>query len=141
MDLTPTTNTQSGPTAAVQTGSEVGSKSLQREDFMMLLLTQLQHQDPLKPMDDQALMTHFTQLNSLEELQGIHQKIGSLTGEGSLTEASTLIGKSATVSAPDGEQISGLVSSVSQLGEEITLMIEGKAYALSSLIHVQAGEV
>mgnify|MGYP006305888319 FL=1 len=92
-------------------------------------------------MDDQALMTHFTQLNSLEELQGIHQKIDSLTGEGSLTEASTLIGKSATVSAPDGEQISGLVSSVSQLGEEITLMIEGKAYALSSLIHVQAGEV
>jgi flagellar basal-body rod modification protein FlgD len=120
-----------------QPADQSSSGSLQREDFMMLLLTQLKHQDPLKPMDDEALMTQFTQLNSLEELQGIHKKINLLSDRDTLTEAAGLIGKTVTVSDPAGEQIHGLVTSVSRLGEDITLTIGGTDYPLSALIRVQ----
>lgn len=139
MQVTSTTDgTQEVLTQAAGAGS---SGSLEREDFMMLLLTQLKHQDPLKPMDDQALMTHFTQLNSLEELQGIHKKINLLTDRDSLTEAAGLIGKTVTVSDPSGQQVTGPMSSVSQLGEELMLTIEGKDYPLAALISVREEQV
>jgi len=41
-------------------------------EFMMILLTQLRHQNPLEPMDDRELISQMTQLNSLEELKKIN---------------------------------------------------------------------
>ena len=140
MTITSTTAAGTAASGAAQTASEIGSQGMKREDFMLLLLTQLKHQDPLEPMDDQALMTQFTQLNSLEELQGINHKMTDLAQGVSLTEASSLIGKEVMVSTEQGEEAMGLVSSVSRIGGEVMLRIQGASYPLSSLIHVQDQE-
>ena len=46
---------------------------LDRDDFMMLLLAELQHQDPLNPMDNQEYVAQLTQFSSLDELQSMRE--------------------------------------------------------------------
>jgi flagellar basal-body rod modification protein FlgD len=48
-----------------------GPKQLGQDEFLKLLVTQLQHQNPLKPLDNQdfiAQTAQFSQLNQMTEL-------------------------------------------------------------------------
>ncbi len=44
----------------------VGKKELNRQDFMTLFITQLQYQDPLKPMDSYEMASQLAQFSSME---------------------------------------------------------------------------
>jgi len=44
---------------------------LDGSEFMMVVLAQLKHQNPLKPVDDSQMIAQMAQLNSLQELQKI----------------------------------------------------------------------
>ncbi|MFO7734950.1 MAG: FlgD immunoglobulin-like domain containing protein [bacterium] len=52
--------------------------SLKKDDFMKLLLTQMQHQDPLSPMESTDYISQLAELTSLEELQNIHEGVQNL---------------------------------------------------------------
>lgn len=73
-----------------------GDSELDKEDFLTLLVAQLQHQDPLNPMDDKEFTSQLAQFSQLEQLTSINQGIGSL-GEKSMqqdmTSAASFIGK------------------------------------------------
>ena len=67
-----------------------------KEDFMKLLMTQLQNQDPLKPMEHQEFAAQLAQFGSLEQLTNIQKGIEGLhtsQGEGAKLSALGLIGK------------------------------------------------
>ncbi|MDZ7641951.1 MAG: flagellar hook assembly protein FlgD [Desulfurivibrio sp.] len=44
----------------------VGDDSLDRQDFMTLFMTQLQHQDPMKPMDSHEMAAQLAQFSNME---------------------------------------------------------------------------
>jgi len=53
--------------------------TLGQNDFLKLLVTQLQQQDPLNPMDDQAYVAELAQFSSLEQLTNINSGITTMT--------------------------------------------------------------
>ncbi|NPV88252.1 flagellar biosynthesis protein FlgD [Coprothermobacteraceae bacterium] len=53
--------------SSASTGS-TGGLGITRTDFLQILLAELKAQDPLSPMDTQAMTTQLTLLNILEEL-------------------------------------------------------------------------
>ena len=56
-----------------------------QDDFLKLLITQLQNQDPLEPMDNQEFATQLATFNSLGQLIEINDKLGAMTnGQGSM---------------------------------------------------------
>src|SRR4051794_3847714 len=70
--------------------------ALGKDDFMKLLMTQLRHQDPLKPMDQQEFAAQLAQFGSLEQLTNIGAGIQNLRtgmGEGAKLQALGMIGK------------------------------------------------
>ena len=48
-----------------------GTQSLGKDDFLQLLVTKLQYQDPLNPMDDENFVAQLAQFSSLEQMNNI----------------------------------------------------------------------
>ena len=51
---------------------------LGKDAFMNLLVTQMQHQNPLEPQADGAFLAQLAQFSSLEQLQGINDNVSKL---------------------------------------------------------------
>lgn len=83
---------------------EVASKAkeqvLTQSDFLKLLTTQLQHQDPSEPMDNSQMVTQLSQMSMVENLTTINTSMGdiiSAVSSSSALSASTLVGRSVLV--------------------------------------------
>ncbi len=83
----------------VQTSSAVKDKTkLGKDDFMKLLLVQLQYQDPTQPMDTEKILTQTSQLATLEASDNTKNALEKLaTSLGTAQQFSTIsaIGKTA----------------------------------------------
>jgi len=81
-----------------------------KDDFLKLLLTQMQHQDPLNPMDHKDFSAQLAQFSSLEQLTNIGSGIQNLhsgMGDGQKLQAIGLIGKKVDVSGNEIEYKQG----------------------------------
>ncbi len=91
---------------------ETPSQDLDEQDFLNLLMTQLQHQDPLSPMEGTEMMNQISALNQVEQLQAANDNLQSLIlGMASLNNASAvgLIDRSVMVAADEFVADSGSV--------------------------------
>jgi flagellar basal-body rod modification protein FlgD len=74
-----------------QTGSTLG-----KDDFLRLLVTQLRHQDPLSPLDQNEFIAQTAQFNSLEQLQNIRSVLEAQQASSaisSLVQAAGFVGR------------------------------------------------
>src|SRR3954465_5403064 len=119
--VTPTpaiTGTQGTASDAVQ--RKVGG-TLGKDDFLKLLVGQLQHQDPMQPSDDQqwiGQMAAFSQLEQVSNTAATTQKIvDTLNTNGTLS----LIGRTVTYLDEAGASHSGVVQTVDVAGGKASL--------------------
>ncbi len=80
--------------------SVIGSDDVNREDFLKLLIAQLQHQDPLNPVENQEFVAELATFSSLEQQQmqtGLLQQMIDNQNTSDTAQALSLIGKDATV--------------------------------------------
>jgi len=78
--------------------SQVDKSVLDKDDFMTLLLVELQNQDPTEPMDTEKILTQTSQLATLEASENTNQALSDLaTSLGSTQQFTTIaaIGKTA----------------------------------------------
>ncbi|MEM7199123.1 MAG: flagellar hook capping FlgD N-terminal domain-containing protein [Planctomycetota bacterium] len=94
--------------------------------FLEVLVTQLQSQTPLEPVDNSAFMDQMAQLSSMEEQRELNDNLlellnfqGVLAKLQGLSEGSNLLGKEVSFVNSQGEAQSGLVQSVfvNEVGE------------------------
>ncbi len=75
----------------------VNPKSIMgKDDFLKLLVTQLQNQDPTDPIDNKALISEDAQFSSLEQMTNINTAINNLIASqanNALSDATNMIGK------------------------------------------------
>jgi flagellar basal-body rod modification protein FlgD len=83
-------------TPAAQTIGNATSDGMGRDAFLALLVTQLQHQNPLQPQADGEFLAQLAQFSSLENLQEIKRDMAALR---SLIETGLM-----AAPAPDGGQ-------------------------------------
>lgn len=79
--------------------------TLGKDDFLKLLITQLRHQDPLKPMEDREYIAQLAQFSSLEQMMNMGLAANMNYGMSTL-------GKIVTASDADGVTVKGLATSV-----------------------------
>ncbi|MBC8457685.1 MAG: flagellar hook capping protein [Deltaproteobacteria bacterium] len=68
---------QSQSSGATGKGKTSGTNSLGKEDFLSLLVTQLKHQNPLEPMNNQEFIAQLTSFSSLEQLENMSQQLST----------------------------------------------------------------
>ncbi|BBP45507.1 basal-body rod modification protein FlgD [Thiosulfatimonas sediminis] len=90
--------------ASLQQGSSSASSApdqvMGQADFLRLLTTQLQNQDPSKPMDPTSFVTDLTQMSQLESTVRMNESILAMTSSFQniqTMQAASMIGKSVQV--------------------------------------------
>ncbi len=76
---TSTTGTTSTTSNASQLASATGNAKVSKDQFLKLLVAQLQHQDPLSPQDPTAFVTQLAQFSALEQSTETNDQLASLT--------------------------------------------------------------
>jgi flagellar basal-body rod modification protein FlgD len=109
-DITPTQTTED-IVAATNRALGVTAKKpgdIGKDDFLKLLVGQLQHQDPMQPADDNQFIGQMAQFSQLE------QQTNTAASTDQLVRASTLglIGRNVTYTAAANVTKSGVVSGV-----------------------------
>ena len=69
--------------------SSTGGSDLGKEEFLQLLVTQFQYQDPLNPMEDKEFIAQLAQFSSLEQNMQMNENLENLL---SLQQQQTVIG-------------------------------------------------
>ncbi|MDX9801053.1 MAG: flagellar hook assembly protein FlgD [Spirochaetia bacterium] len=113
-------------------GSQRTYKSeLDKDDFLKILLTQLTHQDPTKPMEDKEFIAQMAQFSALEQMTNMTREFGKMQNIIAANQAVNLIGKNVQIT--DGDQVvSGTVEEVA--GHEYPqLLVNGKYYDMSKI--------
>lgn len=129
-----------GPNNSPATPGTNSLGGLGKDDFLKLLLAQLQNQDPLAPTDSTQMMLQLVQFSTLEAMQNIDQHTSMLLSAEQLSRAESMVGKqvTGTGTADDGsaETIEGVVDSVKMVDGGPVLLIGEKTLPLSSVTKV-----
>ncbi|MGC5779413.1 flagellar hook assembly protein FlgD [Methylobacterium sp. NFXW15] len=130
---TSSTNTASTTAAAAKATSSVAAK-LNAETFLQLFMTQLQNQDPTKPMDGTEYVSQLATLSQVEQATQTNKKLDSLLTSSFLDQADSLVGK--TIMSSDGNS-SGVVQSVKVTGDgALATLTDGRSVLLESGVSV-----
>lgn len=125
-----TTDTTSTTTAAT-------TSSLGKDEFLKLLITQLQNQDPMKPMDDSQFVAQLAQFSSLEQMSNIATSTDSNYKSQAATSALSMIGKTVEwANADTGVNKTGTVDSVSFIDGMPKLNIGASSVEVSNVVKV-----
>jgi flagellar basal-body rod modification protein FlgD len=110
---------------------KTGKTNLDRDDFLKLLITQLQHQDPTSPVEDKDFIAQMAQFSSLEQMTNMSTGFQKLSGLLASSEASQVLGK--TVEIRNGDNlVRGVVDRVVR-GESPLVGVNGGIYDFSQI--------
>jgi len=116
MDIT---SLQSTGTPATSTQAASGKNSAMGKDqFLKLFVAQLQHQDPMNPMQDSDFMGQMASFSTLEQ-------VSNLASENARSNAIGLLGRTVTYKNKDGAELTGTVEKVSTKDGKPSLTVGG----------------
>jgi flagellar basal-body rod modification protein FlgD len=130
MSTTPATSaTGTTPSAAERTATpENPSAQLGKDDFLKLMVAQLQAQNPLEPTSDTEYVAELAQFSQLEQTANIAQSSEASVGDQHVAQAVQLIGHNVSYLSPKtGEAAEGEVQSAEIGATGATLTIAGES--------------
>lgn len=110
----------SNPAAATQATKSGANSAMGKDQFLKLFVAQLQHQDPMSPMQDSDFMGQMASFSTLEQ-------VTNLAGENAKSNAIGLLGRTVTYSDKDGAAHSGVVEKYSTVDGKPSLTVGGTA--------------
>ena len=108
-------------------------QALNQQDFLQLLVTQMENQNPLDPQSDTQMAAEMAQFTSLQQTTAMSNSL-------SMLQANSLIGSTVTMQIDSQTTGSGVVSGV-LLGSASSdgtpqIVVDGRAYDLNQVLSV-----
>jgi flagellar basal-body rod modification protein FlgD len=126
---------------ATSAKTDAKSKELGQEQFLELMITQLKHQDPFKPMENGEFITQIAQFSSVSGIKSLQDSFSSFANSmqsNMALQASSMVGRSVLVPSSDGmltpEGLKGSAE-LTNGADRVTLGIYSQAGELVRQIH------
>ena len=132
LNVKPQAASATGNTAAIGNANEAGSQ----DRFLKLLVTQMQNQDPLNPMDNAQVTTQIAQINTVSGIEKLNSTVGGLSAQFTQMQAlqgAALVGRDVVV---PGNRLN-VTDGIGQGGFELS----GSADAVKAEVVSASGEV
>jgi len=107
------------PLSATNTASNI------QMDYMKLLITQLQNQNPLEPLDNNEMASQLAQFSQLQQLESMNTSFAKVLATTELTYANSLIGKEVSFIA---ETETGTTDITSGIVEQVYNNVDGEIF-------------
>lgn len=121
-------------------GTQRASKNaynLKTEDFIKMMITQLQNQDPTEPVKNEELLAQMSQISQLQSSTTLTTTLQGLALQNQIGSASSLIGKVVKGIDPHGDPVDGLVNSIKVVDNQVQLQLDnGKSLMLSNVSEI-----
>ena len=138
----PAISTVGSSSSSTTTPGIKGGPTLGKDQFLKLLLAELQNQDPTKPMDDSQTIAQMAQFSALEATQQLQQTIQQSNNVQGLFQAGAMIGKYVEANQSDGSEVVGAVTGVDFTSTNgvmtPTLQVNGTDIDYSTIVKVSA---
>lgn len=115
---------------------------LDMDDFMKMMIAELQNQDPLNPMDNSELVAQISQMRSVSATDKMTETLDSVLLGQNITSATNLIGAEIDALSDDLQRVTGVVDRVSVADGQpkLHLDLNPKAKVTAEDGGVEAGE-
>jgi flagellar basal-body rod modification protein FlgD len=128
--MTPVSNTPASASATGQAADPLTSLSSNFGDFLNLLMTQLQNQDPTSPMDANSFTSELVEFSSVEQQINTNTSLTQLiqlTQAADVTQSSALLGKQVTVQSTQIplQNGSGTLNFTAPTAEPVSIVVQG----------------
>ncbi|MGA2863784.1 MAG: flagellar hook capping FlgD N-terminal domain-containing protein [Verrucomicrobiota bacterium] len=108
---------------------QLPQQTLNQDDFLKLLVTQLSSQDPINPVSDAEFIGQMAQFSTLQQTQAMQQDMAAV-------QASNLLGRTVQVQSAQGQTDTGVVSAVVFQSGIPQLTVNGQSYSLSQVLSI-----
>ncbi len=114
---------------------------LGREDFLKLLVVQLEHQDPTNPLDDKEFIAQTAQFSSLEQMTEMNKTLASLIDSYKTNLSYSLLGRRVEVfDEAAGKMESGVVTDVKFDSGTPAITFNGVTYGVDAVRKVSLAD-
>jgi flagellar basal-body rod modification protein FlgD len=126
----------------MDSSSAINSASDIQMDYMKLLITQLQNQNPLEPMDNNEMASQLAQFSQLQQLETMNSSFADILSTTERNYANSLIGKEISFASENDTDARDVTSSIveeviNNVNGEIILVTADHTIALEDVISVK----
>ncbi len=136
--------------SAQQASGQVGQQSdsyndLDIDSFLKLLISELQNQDPLDPMDNSEMVQQIGQIREIGATDQLTQTLSNLSSSQELVTASSLIGQTVQGLADDASAVDGVVDRITvetspeNDARTVKVHVGGKTMDIKNIREIQTG--
>src|SRR5579871_3521387 len=135
----PVPSTSSTSTSSSSSTPSNPLSQLNTNDFINMMMTQLENQDPLNPTSSDELMSQMSEIGQLQSTSSLQSTLTGLATQTQIGAASSLMGKQVTGLDVNSNTISGIVSTVQVTSTGVNLQLQdGSTMALSNVSSISA---
>jgi flagellar basal-body rod modification protein FlgD len=117
--------------------STTNNASVDQNQFLLLLVNELQNQDPTTPVDETQTLSQLAQFSQLQETTTLNSTLTANQGFANVAQSATLIGKTVSTATSTNAGVSGVVSSVSLSNGTTYLQVGGQNVDASTVTSIQ----
>ena len=125
-------------TSEVSLGQPGGA--LGKDEFMKMLVAQMQNQDPMEPMDNSQMTAQLAQFSSLEQMENLNGQFEGFQQGTAAAMSMMNSGKPVVLELAEGGTVSGILEKVQWSNGDTQYVVDGKYYSMSDIISLKAGE-
>ncbi|RAK08900.1 flagellar basal-body rod modification protein FlgD [Halanaerobium saccharolyticum] len=114
-----------------------GNNGLGQDAFFKLLITQLQNQDPLNPMEDRQFISQMAEFSSLEKTEKLYTLLEDKLSSNQVIDNSNLIGREITANV-EGIELKGIVEAVKSSNDKVLAVLDtGSEIEINNITQVK----
>lgn len=116
--------------------------NLHMEDFLKLMIAELQNQDPLNPMDNSELVGQISQMRTITATDKMTETLDSVLLGQNISSATNLIGAEIDAISDDQQKVTGIVERVSVADGQpkLHLDLNPKATVMADTGQIEKGD-